>query len=142
MRVLHSTLLAAVLAVPAALASAAENVTSFMLDNGLQLVVIEDHRAAAVTHMAWYKVGSADEPPGKSGIAHYLEHLMFKGTDDLAPGEFSETVRANGGSDNAFTSWDYTGYFQNCRSFWKSAASVQTATPVVCLASNAALRCI
>jgi zinc protease len=112
MRVLHSTLLAAVLAVPAALASAAENVTSFMLDNGLQLVVIEDHRAAAVTHMAWYKVGSADEPPGKSGIAHYLEHLMFKGTDDLAPGEFSETVRANGGSDNAFTSWDYTGYFQ------------------------------
>jgi zinc protease len=112
MRVLHSTLLAAVLALPGTLASAAENVTSFMLDNGLQLVVIEDHRAAAVTHMAWYKVGSADEPPGKSGIAHYLEHLMFKGTDDLAPGEFSETVRANGGSDNAFTSWDYTGYFQ------------------------------
>ncbi len=112
MRILHATLFAAVIALPATLATAAENVTSFMLDNGLQLVVIEDHRAAAVTHMAWYKVGSADEPPGKSGIAHYLEHLMFKGTDELAPGEFSETVRANGGSDNAFTSWDYTGYFQ------------------------------
>jgi zinc protease len=62
--------------------------------------------------MVWYKVGSADEPPGKSGIAHYLEHLMFKGTDDLAPGEFSDVVAANGGTDNAFTSYDYTGYFQ------------------------------
>ncbi|MCP4508846.1 MAG: insulinase family protein, partial [Fuerstiella sp.] len=103
MRNLHATLLAAVFAVPAAMATAAENVTSFMLENGLQLVVIEDHRAAAVTHMAWYRVGSADEPPGKSGIAHFLEHLMFKGTDDLEPGEFSRVVRANGGSDNAFT---------------------------------------
>ena len=112
MRNLHATLLAAVFAVPAAMATAAENVTSFMLENGLQLVVIEDHRAAAVTHMAWYRVGSADEPPGKSGIAHFLEHLMFKGTDDLEPGEFSRVVRANGGSDNAFTSYDYTGYFQ------------------------------
>ncbi len=112
MRALMSGLLAVTLALPATLAQAAENVTSFMLDNGLQLVVIEDHRAAAVTHMAWYKVGSADEPPGKSGIAHFLEHLMFKGTDELAPGEFSEIVRANGGTDNAFTSWDYTGYFQ------------------------------
>jgi len=89
-----------------------EDVTTFTLDNGLEIVVIEDHRAAAVTNMVWYRTGAADEPPGKSGIAHFLEHLMFKGTDDLAPGAFSATVEANGGSDNAFTSWDYTGYFQ------------------------------
>jgi zinc protease len=62
--------------------------------------------------MVWYKVGSADEPEGQSGVAHFLEHLMFKGTDMLAPGEFSQVVAANGGSDNAFTSFDYTGYFQ------------------------------
>ena len=70
-------------------------------------------RAPVVTHMVWYKVGAADEPRGKSGIAHYLEHLMFKGTDKLAPGEFSRTVARNGGRDNAFTSWDYTAYFQD-----------------------------
>lgn len=91
---------------------AASGVTDFMLDNGMQVVVIEDHRAPVVTHMVWYNVGSADEPPGKSGIAHFLEHLMFKGTKTLAPGEFSKTVAANGGTDNAFTSFDYTGYFQ------------------------------
>lgn len=93
-------------------ATATEDVTTYTLDNGLEIVVIEDHRAAAITNMVWYRTGAADEPPGKSGIAHYLEHLLFKGTDELAPGEFSATVRANGGSDNAFTSWDYTGYFQ------------------------------
>jgi len=60
----------------------------------------------------WYKAGSADEPPGVGGIAHFLEHLLFKATDDLEAGEFSAIVEANGGSDNAFTSWDYTGYFQ------------------------------
>ena len=87
-------------------------VTTFTLANGLDAVVIEDHRAPVVVHMVWYDVGSADEPPGQSGIAHFLEHLMFKGTDDLAPGEFSRTVEAQGGSDNAFTSLDYTGYFQ------------------------------
>jgi len=75
-------------------------------------VVIEDNRAPVVTHMLWYKVGSADEPPGVSGIAHFLEHLLFKGTDVLEAGEFSQTVAANGGSDNAFTSYDYTAYFQ------------------------------
>ena len=90
----------------------AEEVTTYMLDNGMEVVVIEDHRAPVVVHMVWYKVGSADEPEGTSGIAHYLEHLMFKGTDVLAPGEFSATVAANGGSDNAFTSYDYTAYFQ------------------------------
>ena len=90
----------------------AAQVTSFTLDNGMDVVVIEDHRAPAVTHMVWYRAGSADEPPGRSGIAHFLEHLMFKGTDTLAPGEFSATVARNGGSDNAFTSYDYTAYFQ------------------------------
>lgn len=88
------------------------NPTTFTLDNGLQVVVIENHRAPVVTHMVWYKVGAAEEAPGKSGIAHFLEHLMFKGTDKRAPGEFSKIVARNGGSENAFTSQDYTGYFQ------------------------------
>ena len=100
---------AAAFFVPAALA---DDVTSFTLDNGLEVIVIEDHRAPAVTQMIWYKVGAADERPGESGIAHFLEHLMFKGTDTLQPGEFSATVEAQGGNDNAFTSWDYTAYFQ------------------------------
>jgi len=90
--------------------------TTFRLDNGLEAVVIEDHRAPVVTHMVWYRAGAADEPPGKSGIAHFLEHLMFEGTDELKPGEFSEIVAANGGTDNAFTSQDYTAYFQRIAS--------------------------
>ena len=97
----------------AALAAPDPAVTRFALENGLVGVVIEDHRAPVVTHMIWYKVGSADEPPGRSGIAHFLEHLMFKATDELSDGEFSRIVAANGGDDNAFTSFDYTGYFQN-----------------------------
>lgn len=97
-------------------ALASDDVTSFQLENGLDVVVIEDHRAPAVTQMVWYRVGAADEAPGKSGIAHFLEHLMFQGTDDLAPGEFSATVEENGGNDNAFTSWDYTTYFQRVAS--------------------------
>ena len=96
----------------AALPARAADVTTYTLDNGLEIVVLEDHRAPVVVHMVWYRAGAADEPPGRSGIAHYLEHLLFKGTDDMAPGEFSDTVARNGGSDNAFTSWDYTGYFQ------------------------------
>lgn len=90
----------------------AETVTDFRLENGMEVVVVEDHRAPVVVHMVWYRVGAADEAPGHSGIAHFFEHLMFKGTDDLAPGEFSAVVEAQGGSDNAFTSWDYTAYFQ------------------------------
>ena len=99
-------------ALVAPLPAIADDVTTFSLDNGLQVVVIEDHRAPAVTHMVWYKIGAADEPHGHSGIAHFLEHLMFKGTDKVAPGAFSTIVEAQGGNDNAFTSWDYTGYFQ------------------------------
>ncbi len=100
-----------VLLVPV-IGQAEEAVTTFTLDNGMDVVVIEDHRAPVVTHMVWYKTGSADEPEGVSGVAHFLEHLMFKATENLESGEFSETVAANGGSDNAFTSFDYTGYFQ------------------------------
>ncbi|MFT4715319.1 MAG: zinc protease [Paracoccaceae bacterium] len=96
---------------PAALL-AAENITTFTLKNGMDVVVIEDHRAPVVTHMVWYRTGAADEAPGKSGIAHLLEHLLFKGTKKMEPGEFSRIVSANGGSENAFTSNDYTGYFQ------------------------------
>ena len=91
---------------------AQDQVTDFRLDNGMQVVVIEDHRAPVVMHMVWYRAGSADETPGVSGVAHFLEHLLFKGTDTMAPGEFSATVTANGGRDNAFTSYDYTAYFQ------------------------------
>ena len=90
----------------------AEEVTTYTLDNGMEVVVIEDHRAPVVVHMVWYKVGSADEPVGASGVAHFLEHLLFKATDVLESGEFSATVAANGGTDNAFTSYDYTAYFQ------------------------------
>ncbi len=86
---------------------------TFTLANGMRVVVIEDRRAPVVTHMVWYKVGAADEQPGKSGIAHFLEHLMFKGTPSVPPGEFSKIVARNGGRDNAFTSQDYTAYFQN-----------------------------
>lgn len=87
-------------------------ITTFTLQNGLTGVVIEDHRAPVATHMVWYRVGAADEPRGESGIAHFLEHLMFKGTDKIEPGRFSKIVAENGGQDNAFTSYDYTAYFQ------------------------------
>lgn len=89
------------------------NPETFTLENGLQVVVIPNHRAPVVTLMVWYRVGAMDEPPGKSGLAHFLEHLMFKGTDNLEPGEFSQTVARNGGRDNAFTSQDYTGYVES-----------------------------
>ncbi len=92
------------------------NPKTFYLDNGLQVVLIEDHRAPVVTQMIWYRAGSADEPRGKSGIAHFLEHLMFKGTVDVPSGEFSAIVSRNGGRENAFTSYDYTGYFQTVAS--------------------------
>ena len=85
---------------------------TFTLDNGLQVLVIPDHRTPVVTQMIWYKVGSADETPGKSGLAHFLEHLMFKGTSKHPADEFSQTVLRTGGNENAFTSTDYTGFFQ------------------------------
>ena len=88
------------------------DVGEFTLENGMKVVVIPDRRAPVVTHMVWYRVGAADEASGKSGIAHLLEHLLFKGTKKIAPGEFSKIISRNGGQDNAFTSQDYTGYFQ------------------------------
>jgi len=91
----------------------AKNATSFTLDNGLQVVVIPDHRAPIVTHMVWYKAGAADERPGESGIAHFLEHLMFKGTKDHPEGEFSKVVNSVGGDENAFTTDDVTAYHQD-----------------------------
>jgi zinc protease len=89
-----------------------ERPAEFTLANGLHVVVIPDHRTPVVTQMVWYKVGSADETPGKSGLAHFLEHLMFKGTSKHPFGEFPQTVRKVGGEENAFTSVDYTGYFE------------------------------
>lgn len=90
----------------------AQDVTDFRLDNGLEVVVIEDHRAPVVTNMVWYRTGSADEKAGESGVAHFLEHLMFQGTQDTKPGDFAATVSALGGSNNAFTSYDYTAYYE------------------------------
>jgi zinc protease len=87
-------------------------VSDFTLDNGLEVVVIPDHRTPVVTHMIWYRVGSADETPGKSGLAHFLEHLMFKGTAKAPPGKFAQTINEIGGQENAFTSTDYTAFYQ------------------------------
>ncbi len=91
---------------------AGPKVDHFTLENGMKVVVIPDHRAPVVTHMVWYRNGSADDPRGKSGIAHFLEHLMFKGTHNHQQGEFSHAVAELGGQENAFTSYDYTAYFQ------------------------------
>jgi zinc protease len=100
------------MALPAVAQVVKDPVTSFTLDNGLQVIVVEDHRAPVLQHMIWYRIGSADEPRGASGVAHFLEHLLFKATDTMEAGELSATVAANGGRDNAFTSYDYTAYFQ------------------------------
>ncbi|MEM1074014.1 MAG: pitrilysin family protein [Pseudomonadota bacterium] len=114
---LRFTAFASVIALlPFASLQAEEAVTTFELDNGMQVVVVEDHRAPVVQHMIWYRAGSADEPPGVSGVAHFLEHLLFKATDTLEEGELSATVARNGGRDNAFTSYDYTAYFQRVAS--------------------------
>jgi len=89
-----------------------QKATQFQLSNGMKVVVIEDHRSPVVTHMLWFGVGGTDDPPGISGAAHLFEHLMFKGTKTVPPGELSKTVARNGGQDNAFTTQDYTAYFQ------------------------------
>ena len=86
--------------------------TSFTLANGLQVVVVPNRLAPVVTQMVWYRVGSADEVPGKTGLAHYLEHLMFRGTAQIGAGDFSKLIAAQGGNDNAFTSYDYTAYHE------------------------------
>lgn len=85
---------------------------SFYLSNGMRVIVIPNDKVPAVSHMLWYMVGGQDEPAGKSGIAHFLEHLMFKGTDNFPAGKFSEVVAHNGGKENAFTGQDFTAYYQ------------------------------
>ncbi|MFQ5984903.1 MAG: M16 family metallopeptidase [Alphaproteobacteria bacterium] len=89
------------------------NPETFTLSNGMQVVLVPDHRAPVVSHWVWYRGGAADEPVGKSGVAHFLEHLMFKGTPTVPQGEFSRIVARNGGTENAMTSQDYTAYFQS-----------------------------
>jgi zinc protease len=112
MKVKFLLLVAALVVATASAAHAGAEVSHFTLANGLEVVVVPDHRAPVVTHMIWYKVGAADETPGKSGLAHFLEHLMFKGTEKN-PGEaFSRQVAEIGGQENAFTASDYTGFFQ------------------------------
>ena len=110
---LAAVLVALLLSAAASGHAAVFNPTSFTLGNGLEVVVVENHRAPVVSHMIWYRVGSADEAPGESGVAHFLEHLMFKGTKTVPPGEFSKIVARNGGTDNAMTSYDFTAYFQS-----------------------------
>ncbi|MCP4041438.1 MAG: insulinase family protein, partial [Gammaproteobacteria bacterium] len=90
----------------------AKGVHEFTLDNGLKVIIKEDHRAPVVVSQIWYKVGSSYEHSGITGISHMLEHMMFKGTGKYEPGEFSRIVAAEGGSENAFTSRDYTAYYQ------------------------------
>ena len=86
---------------------------TFTLDNGLEVIVLENRSAPVVSHTIWYRVGAADEPLGLSGLAHYVEHLMFLGTEAVPEGEFNAMVNRNGGQLNAFTSWDYTAFYEN-----------------------------
>jgi zinc protease len=113
------TLLVTLMALSAsfgASSAAASDITPTKLENGMEVVVIPARRAPVVSHIVWYKVGAADEPRGKSGIAHFLEHLLFKGTEKIAPGDFSKIIARNGGQDNAFTTQDATAYFQRVAS--------------------------
>lgn len=107
------SLLLACLAAAPALARGLFQPQTFTLGNGLEVVVVTDRRVPVVSHMLWYKAGATDEPAGRSGIAHFLEHLMFKGTPAVPQGEFSRIVASNGGQENAFTSYDYTAFYQN-----------------------------
>jgi len=104
------------LSVPLSGAGLKEEVFETVLSNGLKVILLENHKAPLVTFQVWYRVGSRNEPWGKTGISHVLEHMMFKGTQKIGPEEFSRTIQENGGNDNAFTSRDYTAYFQNLSS--------------------------
>lgn len=106
---LRAVLIGGALATPV---TALANPYETTLTNGMKVIVKEDRRAPSVVHMVWYRSGSMDEPEGVSGVAHVLEHMMFKGTKNVGPGEFNKRVAAVGGRDNAFTSKDYTAYFQ------------------------------
>ena len=93
-----------------------EKVFETVLPNGLKVILLENHKAPLVTFQVWYRVGSRNEPWGKTGLSHMLEHMMFKGTEKVGPEEFSRIIQENGGNDNAFTSYDYTAYFENLSS--------------------------
>ncbi|MGE0754728.1 MAG: M16 family metallopeptidase [Alphaproteobacteria bacterium] len=110
----YRMLIAVMLLFPAA-ARATEKipVEQFKLGNGMEVIVLPNHRVPAISHMLWFRVGSADDPEGKSGLAHFLEHMMFKGTDAYKAGEFSDIIARHGGDQNAFTSYDSTGYYVN-----------------------------
>lgn len=112
MRTLHLRHLLLALLAPGLIAAAQANPFETTLKNGLRVIVKEDHRAPTAVQMVWYRIGSIDEVDGRSGVAHVLEHMMFKGTPSVGPGEFNRRVAAAGGRDNAFTSRDYTAYFQ------------------------------
>lgn len=117
MRIIPTIAALCFLLIPPALAQEKTfNAETFTLQNGMQVVVVPNHRAPVVSHMVWYKTGAIDEPRGQSGVAHFVEHLMFKGTTAIPPGEFSTRVKAMGGDDNAFTSQDYTAYFESVAS--------------------------
>jgi len=106
------TVVLAMLQAPHAHASASEQpIESFVLNNGMQVIVLPNHRVPAVNHMLWYRIGAADDPRGKSGLAHYHEHLMFKGSPRFSPGEYVKLINQNGGEQNAFTGYDATSYY-------------------------------
>ena len=90
-----------------------EHVYEKVLSNGLKVLLLENHKAPVITFQVWYRVGSRNEEWGKTGLSHMLEHMMFKGTKKIPPEEFSRIIQENGGNDNAFTSDDYTAYFEN-----------------------------
>lgn len=94
-------------------ASSAPTITSFTLKNGLEVIVVENHRVPAVSHTIWYRIGAADDPAGKSGLAHYHEHTMFLGTSKYKSGDYSKIIASHGGEENAFTGHDATAYFIN-----------------------------
>jgi zinc protease len=97
-------------------AALSEHVYEKVLDNGLKVILLENHKAPVITFQVWYRVGSRNEQWGKTGLSHMLEHMMFKGTKKVGPEEFSRIIQENGGNDNAFTSNDYTAYFENISS--------------------------
>jgi len=112
-RVVLLLLFSFILFVPISDAGLKENVFETVLPNGLKVILLENHKAPLVTFQVWYRVGSRNEAWGKTGLSHMLEHMMFKGTEKVGPEEFSRIIQVNGGNDNAFTSRDYTAYFEN-----------------------------
>jgi len=109
----RACIVAVLIAAAAAPAHAQDTkVFQFALQNGMQVVVVPDHRSPIVTQMLWYRVGAMDDPPGLGGLAHFFEHMMFRGTASAPGDQFSQTVARNGGEDNAFTTHDYTAFYE------------------------------